>query len=279
MKINGQQSYSAFKLLTKLAFRRRYSLSDFRTISLRFNQLQPDLINQEKYREMFNLLPEENLPVTYLFNVSYRHLGQLLSKSRIPSKLIGLIHLSSHYIQLQEHNWQKSFDLKVTIESYQTSSKGISYLLVTKCFQDGQLTLINENTVLDKNPNYKSGKKQRERSKPLQQNYQLIAQQELTISQARQYAHLSKDYNPIHLYHSFAKLLGMKRALMHGMHNAHWIASQLSQQITDATQINFEFNRPCYLPSQINLFDIKNSAYGLFSDDMSERYVQVVIKS
>lgn len=72
----------------------------------------------------------------------------------------------------------------------------------------------------------------------------------------RQYARISGDYNPIHLYPYTARLMGFKQAIAHGMYSKALAVSR-SLSCTNTLQNSFSietvFSQPILLPSAVKL--------------------------
>lgn len=56
----------------------------------------------------------------------------------------------------------------------------------------------------------------------------------------RDYARLSGDLNPIHLYDWSARLCGLRRAIIHGMHSVAMIEAQLQSTALSALEVHFK---------------------------------------
>ncbi|WP_448213688.1 MaoC/PaaZ C-terminal domain-containing protein [Colwellia sp. MEBiC06753] len=265
-----QQVFSNYQLLVKLAGRKRVAFEQFTPIAIRLEKLSAD---SEKIAAFKRLFQCEALPLSFVFNLSYRHLGQLLSQAKIPSKLLGLIHISSHFQRLAAIDWLAEFDLVLSLDRCTKSDKGFNYQITTELWQHNQLCVININQILDKQPGYQ-GKKRKEISTP--NTLPELESVALSGAVARSYARVSGDYNPIHLSPLTAKLLGMKTLVIHGMFNLHWALCEIPQA-KDSNKINAHFNRPCYLPEQVTLNKISDHEYGIFSKQLSDRHLQLLI--
>jgi len=76
---------------------------------------------------------------------------------------------------------------------------------------------------------------------------------------SREYAAVSKDYNPIHTSSLIAKLFGFPGIIMHGMYMITRAASECQQamgdQVSYPLQVSTKFQRPCVLPQKV-LFQV-----------------------
>lgn len=258
-------------LIKKLLTRKKKPLEKFNPLGVLFINKTPDTEAINQFKAMFNCA---QIPVSYMFIVAFRYIAQLLVSSEIPSRLLGMIHLSSDFSIVNQHNWAQPCDIEVCIVSFTKTEKGITYLINTKFFQGGQLTLINENRFFERDVLY-SGNLRKSGQGVAQVD--IMAKKRFTPKMARRYAKVSKDYNPIHLNPWLAKLLGMKSAIMHGMYGLHWLLTQEGLVDFSVNQsINVQFNRPCYLPSNVLLTKYRdNDCYGLFSENLTDRFMKV----
>lgn len=260
-----QQPWSTWQLVTALLKREIVAVDQFQPLCIRINKLTCSAEQRAEFKLMFNC---QQLPPSFLFNIGYRHLGQLLAQAKFPSKLMGLIHLSSHYNCLDTVDWRQEFDIELAIKHCQKTDKGLMYLVDITLIQAGKNCLVCSNHILDKDRNY--------RGKPLSQTEHLqreaLSSAKLTGKVARDYAKLSGDFNPIHISALSAKIFGMKKAVMHGMYNLHWSLSQLPE-INQAKHISAQFNRPCYLPKTVDLIGLGAGKYGVFSNKQQDRHL------
>ncbi|MCY1414280.1 MaoC like domain protein [compost metagenome] len=67
----------------------------------------------------------------------------------------------------------------------------------------------------------------------------------------RQFAQVSRDYNPVHCDGSYAELRGFKAPIAHGLLTASLVTEIGGQIGWLATGMNFEFKRPVYAGEQI----------------------------
>lgn len=266
-----QNPWTTWQLISKLLMRKTVAVDQFQPLTIRLNNLHCSAEQRAEFRLMFNC---QHLPPSFLFNLAYRHLGQLLAQAMFPSKLMGLIHLSSEYHLHEAIDWSTMFDLKLAMKTCNQSEKGLVYQINIELIQDDVVRLKCENTILDKDKNY-----QGKQVPKATDNFQLatLASNKLTAKLARSYAKLSGDYNPIHLFSISAKLLGMKRAVMHGMYNLHWSLTQLDN-ISSYRKISAQFNRPCYLPKHVALAKVEQNEYGLFSNNQKDRHLYIKIE-
>jgi hypothetical protein len=67
----------------------------------------------------------------------------------------------------------------------------------------------------------------------------------------RQYAAVSGDHNPIHLYPITAKALGFSRQIAHGMWTKARCVAALENRLPDAVRVDVAFKKPVFLPGSV----------------------------
>lgn len=83
---------------------------------------------------------------------------------------------------------------------------------------------------------------------------------------AKSYAYVSGDVNPIHLSRSVAKLMGLKGSIMHGFGLFGMVFERLRDQGFQITEIDVRFIKPVYLGSEVDLYiseSKKPNTYGI----------------
>lgn len=271
-----QKEYSLAKIIYKASSRKKDPVDNFRPFSIRVNNFYCRRSQLEKFTKGFSH-PNE-LP-SFAFVATFKLVLQCLAQSNITSNLMGLIHLNSDFNIATPHNWLLPTDIEVSIKDVTKDEKGLNYLVVTKLFQNGEITIINSNRMLDKDAAYRPSRSAPEK-KPTKPLSKALASTVLSLKTAWFYAWMSKDFNPIHLHPVLAKQFGLKRALIHGMFNLHFSLKHILKSRTEkVSSIKVQFNRPCFLPNQIFLKNYTDTnEYGLFGKDQTERFLKIQIE-
>lgn len=274
-----QKSFSTAKIIYLGLNQKNVELQDFKPFSIRINN---KYCNGSQFNKFNKHFVEPGQLVTFAFIAGFKTSMQCLVQASTPSKLLGLIHISSYFEKIHPHNWLLPYDIEVAIKSIDSTDKGLLYKVTTRFYQSQKLTLINDNEYLDKTRSFKNNYEQTYRQ-PISAEINLgdcIAESKVRLSTSLGYALLSGDLNPIHLTHQTARLFGLKRALIHGMYNCHW--ALLSLQNVKSKQIEkvkFDFNKPCFLPSEVSLRQYEESnIYGLFdANDIEQRFLKITL--
>jgi len=70
-------------------------------------------------------------------------------------------------------------------------------------------------------------------------------------SLGREYAAVSGDHNPIHLYPLSAKAFGFKRQIAHGMWSKARCVAAFANRLGDEATVEVEFKKPIFLPGKV----------------------------
>ena len=271
-----QPKMSRLKLAKLGVTRKRYAIESFSPFSIRVNGLYSDPKQINCFEQAFG--PVNTIP-SFAFIAAFPVLTQCLLQSNIPSRLMGLIHISTEFISHQDPNWLLPSDIEVEISDMSQTPKGLLYRIETRIYQQARLTVTNINTMLDKNRRYKSQREIGDNREELELG-KAICSIAINTSTAIKYAKLSRDFNPIHLHPWLAKKFGLPKSLIHGMFNVHYLLSRLlSNSRLEGNKICVEFNRPCYLPNRVFIKQFGDRPeYGLFSRDNTERYLKASLE-
>ncbi len=81
-----------------------------------------------------------------------------------------------------------------------------------------------------------------------------VANWQVAANAGRQYAKLSGDFNPIHLTDITARLLGMRQAIIHGMHTVATVEAHLRRSEPQISMLDAQFKRALPLGKNAMLF-------------------------
>ena len=264
------------KLLYRIMRQQRQPVSAFSPFSIQIDNVYADEKQLSRFQRLFG--EPDSIP-TFAFITAFKASLQCLAQAPIASSLLGLIHISSEVQIHQRHNWLMPFNVKVTVNKCEDTDKGLLYQITTDFYQRGKLSLTNINQMLDKRKHYVSKTHSNESSADVVE-YNDISSWHVSLKTAWRYAFASGDINPIHLHPILAKPFGMRSALIHGMYNASR-AIQEANKVNSAplTQVLIEFNRPCYLGSDVVMKQDKQDAnrFALFSADGQDRFVKLTL--
>ncbi|OUS32493.1 hypothetical protein A9Q98_01335 [Thalassotalea sp. 42_200_T64] len=243
--------YHYLKLLTK-----RKQKIFFNEYSLKFEVKGLSSKNIERFRKLYQLPAEQDLPISYAFIAGFKPMMKALSHKHFSFSPLGLIHLTAELKQFSMIDFQQPYKVVLNIKQNLGHPLGKLVQIESKFYQGDKCCLINKNTMLKK-------LKTMER-KPLSnpQSYSGGTPFHVTNLIARAYAKVSYDYNPIHISERLAKLFGMPGAIIHGMYLAHLL---LIEKKVAVDRLKIEFKKPCLLATDIGISN-SGEQWQIFSD-------------
>ncbi|KGJ98535.1 MaoC/PaaZ C-terminal domain-containing protein [Thalassotalea sp. ND16A] len=231
--------YHYLKLLTK-----RQQKIFFNEYSLEFDVKGLPSKNIERFRKLYRVSAEQDLPISYAFIAGFKPMMKALSHKHFAFSPLGLIHLTAEFKQFFMIDFQQHYKVVINIKQSRSHPLGKLVQIESKFYQGEKCCLINKNTMLKK-------LKATDRA-PLTNQHSYTADTPFHVDSliARAYAKVSYDYNPIHISERLAKLFGMPGAIIHGMYLAHLL---LIEKKIVADRLKIEFKKPCLLATDIGI--------------------------
>lgn len=178
----------------------------------------------------------------------------LLAHKDFPLAAMGMVHLENHIQQIRAPRVGEKLDFAVEIQTIDRTSRGYEFDMTTEV-QDESAEVIWRATarILSRARDPNAPRVAREpREAPRPSDWALLKTFNLDAAAGRRYARVSGDFNPIHLTAPTAKLLGFKKAIIHGMWSAAAAAAALD--VSEGTcEFDCEFKTPLFLPGKANL--------------------------
>lgn len=214
---------------------------------------QADPSHLTQYKQLCQIASHSNtLPELFPQVLAFKlHLEFLLSK-QLPFPVMGLVHRDNKVEYFSPIYDSDKLTIKVGLNEYKATSRGINCSLLTQVFVKDELKWQAISTYF-----YRSAKTSSSPKQPKHTNKKVIHPNNLTIwplnaNLGRQYAKITGDLNPIHLFKLTAKLFGFKQTIIHGMYMAARASSHaLPEQWNFPLTIHIVFNKPVYLPSKV----------------------------
>ena len=179
----------------------------------RLDSLPPDDI--ARYRQAFGFTGA-HIPLTWWYLPAQRaHLATMLD-SRFPFRIAGLVHMENVLEAQGEALPRQALVLRTVLRMLPASSSGaLRCVLETTGTADGAPVFSCASTYLVRRG--QAGGPKRPETQPVPSG-PALGQWTLDAAAGRRYARLSGDWNPIHLSAWSARLMGMRRPIIHGMH-------------------------------------------------------------
>ena len=209
-------------------------------------------INAYKTVCAFSRDPSETIPIPF-FQVPFTGLlGKCITSPFFPLNPLGLIHVFQSFDLKRPVAVTETLDLACTLSGMRKTEKGMETDFILDVLSKDALVWQGRSTFLirnrEKDPAGKSQPSHRSGRFPLKTEVRIPVPSDT----GRQYAKVSGDYNPYHLFLLPAKLFGFKRAIAHGMWSLANVTSRLEQalKIRGPFRVEAYFKRPIFMPAQ-----------------------------
>lgn len=218
-------------------------------VSLTNSSFRFDRQRLERYRNYFGF-NQHSLPLPFLFIATQNEQLQLFTHSRTAIRPLGLVHTHIEFEQLVELDPMQTYQFKLELQNERRIERGLAFEVLGTFFCNGEKVAFYRSGYLMLMPQKRSGSKAKNSSLPIERSQ--ISRFTLDVKQAREYARLSGDFNPIHLAKWSAKLFGFNSPIIHGM----YMVARLQALISDTSLPDpaaFVFKRPILLPSEVKI--------------------------
>jgi acyl dehydratase len=197
-----------------------------------------------------------HLPLTYCYLLAQRaHLATMLGAA-FPFRLVGAIHVDNQLSAGIDMVPDGPLELDTVVRVAPPASNGaVHALLDTRATRGGALVFACSSTYLvvrgrrGERPVTPAAA-----AAPGKPALAAIAEWRLTPASGRDYAALSGDWNPIHLWPWTARLMGLKQPIIHGMHTLGRVCAELERAGgRPLTQLGGRFRAPVELGRSLAL--------------------------
>ncbi len=204
------------------------------------------------YRRVCGGAKSAHLPVCYPQVMAFPLHLHLMGHPDFPLAAMGMVHVSNRIEQFKAMPVEASYDVSVEIKSIEQTERGYEFDLVTEFHEpQGQVVWRGVTSILSRRSDKSApagAKKKPPEAKP--STMPELSNWTLKSNLGRRYALVSGDINPIHLAAPTAKLLGFKRAIIHGMWTLARSAADLPVNTEGAGVLEVDFKTPLFLPGQ-----------------------------
>ena len=226
----------------KTAFRKEIPVADSFIIDCQTIKTHVNQIDLQAFCSYFDTLVP---PISYWYlPIQKIHIYHMLKKN-FPFKLPGIVHVDNSIERLAEIDVNKalSYHTQLNIEKRERSG----YLLNCQVdiYQEDERKLICHSSYLKR---IKHSGKRSKKIEPDLISHHYKDEWHFPKNLGRQYAAVSGDYNPIHIYPLLAKLFGFKTTIAHGWLTASRCLSCIENQLTENINTFYiDFKKPVYL--------------------------------
>ncbi len=250
-----------FKALRKLIFNRKHH-QQFTPYGYQTGASPSSLQQLLRYCELCHFEYNGSIPATYPHLLSFSLQLKIVTDSRFPVSLAGLVHTKNIITQYRPIAPNEALTIRCVLTETRGCDKGLEFDIETKVWSCEELVWESVSTNLSRKQNTDRNKENPPSRKDAYSNINTKKEQanalefSLSPKTARQYAVLGGDFNPIHIHWCLARLMGFKDMLIHGMYSKARSLAELEKQgvkIKPPLRYQVNFKTPAFLPSTMCL--------------------------
>ncbi|MGR5219513.1 MaoC/PaaZ C-terminal domain-containing protein [Vibrio parahaemolyticus] len=250
LEVSERGSYSALlvKALLKRADVNKDSVIEPFSLSCKALRFNSKKVN--RYSQFFGF-NNTSVPLPYLFVATQNEQLRLFTHPETCIRPLGLVHTYIEFEQVEALSPGISYQFHLSLSQQSTTDKGLTFEVLGE-FYSGSVKVAQYRSgyLMPLTHTARRANHTRVDDRP---GLKLGSRLTLTVSDARAYARLSGDYNPIHLFNWSARLFGFRRPIMHGM----FLVARMYAEASTANRImRYGFKRPVLLPQQLWFADV-----------------------
>lgn len=266
-----------------LGARSKSPQGDVPRIEARVRGVEIDGEEVEAYNRVSSILERKDgrIPATYPQVLAAPVHGRIITHDAFGLPAMGMIHVGQRIDYMLPVYPGDRLDLECWVEGKRDHRVGFEFDLVTE-FKVGIKTVWRGvTTAIVRDPSKESDTKKREQKPGVPGDLTRSTVWEIPADQGRQYARVSGDYNPIHLFKPTAKALGFKRQIVHGMWSVARSLGELDTSVPEPEMcMDVRFKKPLYLPSKV-VFSCRETddaiKFWIHSEDAETTHVEATI--
>ncbi|GAB3037804.1 MaoC family dehydratase [Bowmanella dokdonensis] len=171
----------------------------------------------------------------------------MLSDKDFPFKVMGMVHMENRINQFRPILPDESLDIVCRFGELKKHRLGWQFSLLTEARSAGEIIWQGDSRSL-----VRAGEPSSMRLAAKPADLPTGETWSLAADLGRQYARVSGDYNPIHLYPWSARLFGFKLPIVHGMWSKARCISAISSSLPDRFSLQVSFRKPVFLPARVS---------------------------
>lgn len=212
---------------------------------------QADAQKLAEFRRAVGARMNGQLPSLYVHSLAFPLAMSLMVRDDFPLPLLGMIHLTNEVTVRRPLADAEAFDVAVNAEQLAKHAKGATCDLVVRISTEGEERMVLRSTFLSKGVKLDGPKPEKDARSDFHPP-QATAVWKLGADTGRAWAAVAGDYNPIHLSKVSAKVLGMPRAIAHGIYLAARALAEI-EPVGVGYEWEIEFKTPVLLPGTVLL--------------------------
>ncbi len=216
-------------------------------LALTRHDVSIDAEHVASYARVCGFPTKDVLPVTYPHMLAFGLHMAIMTDVSFPFPSIGTVHLENSITQHRPITAAEKVQVTARPQHLRPHAKGQVFDLVTAVHSAGELVWEETSTFL----RLGRGDASAPAGEALPEAPPTGIVWLLPGDLGRQYAAVSGDHNPIHLYALTAKALGFPRQIAHGMWSKARCLAMLENRLPDAVRIDVAFKKPILLPGTV----------------------------
>lgn len=226
-------------------------------LELRRPGVRIDANHLSAYQGVCGFQLSRQVPATYLHVLAFPLHLTLMTEPDFPFAPMGAVHVSNRIVVQQPVSCGETVDLTVTAEDLRPHPRGRLVTLVSHARVGDMLVWRDETVVLSRG----DGDRGAVSAQPDVPDEAPTgpAQWSMPGNLGRQYAAVSGDRNPIHLYDVTARAFGFRKHIAHGMWTKARALAALNNRLPERYSVEVTFKKPVFLPSSVT-FGARESA-------------------
>jgi acyl dehydratase len=203
-----------------------------------------------RYRQVLGFR-DEGIPLTFWYLLAQRAQVATMLHEAFPFRLPGAVHTANHLQVLGEAERDAPLLLSTSVHIRPPADNGAVYAELETVARQAALDIFNCRSTYLLVRGQRGPRKQR---RGLDAELPALASWRLGRKSGREYAKVSGDWNPIHLWTWSARLMGMRRPIIHGMHTLARACAELEQASGQRiVALDGRFKAPAQLGSELVL--------------------------
>ena len=211
--------------------------------------IRADARHVAAYRDVTGFPTRSTLPVTYPHVLAFPLHLRLMTHQQFPFAAMGTVHIGNRIEQRRPLVTDEEFDLAVWAERLQPHARGRTVTVVSEAVAAGEVVWRDETLLLSRGR--PSGEPALTTPDVPETAPEGPTRWSLPGDLGRQYAAISGDRNPIHLYDVTARLFGFRRHIAHGMWTKARCLAALENRLPQAFAVEVAFKKPVELPATV----------------------------
>jgi hypothetical protein len=206
-----------------------------------------DAAHVGRYAALCGFPRKDTLPLPYPHLLAFGLHMEIMTSASFPFPAIGTVHLENSITQHRPIAVTEELQVTARPDHLRAHPKGQVFDMLTTVHSRGELVWEETSTFLRRGRGSEDA--------PTGSTFPDAPPHGLTwtlpADLGRQYAGVSGDHNPIHLYPLTARAFGFPRQIAHGMWSMARCVGALENRLPDAVTVAVAFKKPIVLPGTV----------------------------